>query len=270
MIGILGCSQSKLVTFNSESPCVSTVEGFYHTGESWDDETPALICHEGQSYVVRYGKVLAMDEQTVLFDEKKGAYMIDPKPENFSLKEVYTIIDEEGNIIHGHLPAKYSKSWRIEMHICRIDDPNQKIKKMTLFPESSFSYCLESGTYKVEQMLFIDPKSNIDRYSDSQEFVFNVENNAVNYIGDIYLDLSGNEGSTYDLPYMIHSRPQAAAVAGVMGGAIGGAILAAAQASKGVIGTHKLRIVENDSFNAKAPMPVKVHLFQQKSETWGM
>jgi len=269
VVAFVGCSQSKLVPFTVNPSCQTTVEGQYFAGDTWEGQSPALILKETQNDQIIYGKILHISSDSVLFDGAPQGPFYNPDPTTYSLNEVTAVIDTAGQVVHGYLPTAYSTSWRMELHIIRKGDPDQKVRRMMLHPESPFSFCLEPGTYQVEQIFFHDPKGNMDRLAETPDFEFTIQAQAVNYLGDFYLDVPGDQGTKYELDYVIDYRPNSVPAAGMVGGAIGGVLLAAYQSAQGVIGTHTLRVVNNVEYTPQAPHPKQTHLLHIQSNRWG-
>lgn len=274
--GLIGCAQS-LITFESRPYCKTTVEGRYFSDTTWTGETPALILPNERDLtsntIIKYGAILQLTADSIRFDEREKGTFNDPAPTAYPLQHVITVIDSTGAVIFGELPKRYAKkyltTWAMELRFYQEDDPNQQIRRMKFGRDTTFAYCIDPGTYHVEQILFYDHVGNSDRLAESIDWVFTIHRNRVNYIGDFYLDLPQGDGRLYELPYVIHNRPQSAAAAGVLGGAIGGALLAASQSAKGVIGHHSLRITQNEGFTPTASRPVEISIVHPTNTMWG-
>lgn len=266
---LLNCSHSKLVTYEKNPTCQSTVEGVYHAGESFKGRVPVIIMQDGVDTQLHNGTILKITADSILFDVEKEGPFYDPPAKMYPLSEIITVVDSNGTVVYGHIPKKYAKRYNTELYIVRQDDPDQKVRKMMLYADQPFSYCLSPGIYQIEQILFYDPVGNIDRAADSLDFEFVIDPKTANYIGDFYLDIPGKEGKSFNLPYVIQQRPNSAAVAGALGGAIGGVLVAASNAAKGVIGTHALRVANRADFMPAAALGKNTNLLHLKSQIWG-
>lgn len=129
---------------------------------------------------------------------------------------------------------------------------------MALKPNQRFGFCIPEGNYEIVRMLFVDKKGNIDIGVDLPKLSVLIEADHSNHIGALYLNMAGS--TTTDsliIPYKILSRPNEAAMMGVLGGAIGGALHAASISSQGIIGKHRLYVSRNEGTEEQAKLPVK-------------
>jgi hypothetical protein len=113
-------------------------------------------------------------------------------------------------------------------------------------------------------MQFKNFKGRIDESIEIPILGFEVEQNSVNYIGDIYLNFYDKEENVFYISYKNIHDPTEAAVAGFMGGALGGAIYGAVKAAAGSDGIHRFSIENNKDFSSSINLQKKTQLISQK------
>lgn len=255
-----GCATTKALTLKDEPQCESSVEGFLHSEDEWSGPRPALILKKDRKKVLA-GDLIAVDDEGVRFDASKQGPFFDPEEKYYPYSEVELLVGETGEVLHGKISMQDTRAWGMDIVLIPAHDLEAKTIKLSLPPNESFSYCLPPGEYLIKDIFFVDKNKNIDRGIDYPEFMLRVEAGASNYIGDFYLDNAPSDSQdSFEIPYKIHSRPNEAAMAGVLGGAIGGALHAVSIGAKGIVGKHKLVIEAASDFEPLGKNPKKINL----------
>jgi hypothetical protein len=255
----LHCAATRtLPTLSKQPDCEASLEGFYSYGGLWRGKKPALILRQDYEYKIISGTVISQTETGVTFDPDREGAFYDPKPEFYAFDRVEAFIDQNGKIVAGAIPPKFSKALSLELHLRAKNAPEAKPFKMLLKPNQQFGFCTPAGSYEISAIRFIDKEGNIDLGVDYPKIEIHVEKNLSNYIGHWWLgDPQTAVSDSMVIPYKIGARPHGAAMAGFLGGAIGGAIYGAALASKGVVGEYKLYFTAGKNFRPLGKNEIK-------------
>ena len=273
------CASTRILTLRQNPGCETSVEGFYHCPEPWDKAKPAIIIRQGMHMKILTGDIVSQDDKGVTFDPGGEGYIGDPKPEYFRFDKIEALIDENGELVHGSIPAVYSRAWTLELHLRPQDDPEAGSITLLLRPNERFGLCVPAGNYIVSKMQFKnDHRMMVDEGVDIPKLTISVAENRSNYIGDVYLDC-GDESlqELIVVPYKIaHRQPgtigesdENTFIIGLIGGGIAAGIYEASKAAassandrkpvardpKGIVGEHRLFIVKNDGFPIKGKSP---------------
>ena len=267
VIGLfINCSTVNAPLLTNAPNCSSSVEGFYYCTDQWSGNTPAILIKDNDNYKIIEGEIISYNDQSVEFDPGKESPFYDPEPKRFDFKDIVTLIGNDGEIIYGTIPQKYSKAYSLELFLSSLSNPEKKPVTLNLQPNQRFAFCVPPDNYNITRILFKDKKNNIDEAIDYPELVLNIKDGCSNYIGHLMLNPKSSKlENPIILPYKILSRPTQSSTAGILGGAIGGALHAAAMASKGIIGEHKLFIGSDNNFTSEGSMPQKNNLINVKN-----
>jgi hypothetical protein len=223
------------------------------------------------------GEIVSMDDNGVTFDPTGEGQLRDPKPEYFSFDKIMTLIDENGEAIHGTIPKEYSRAYALELHLTPADPSASKEIALLIEPNVRFGLCVPPGRYTVSGIHFRnDFQKIVDAGMEYPPMTVTVEENRSNYIGDLYLDCGdATDRELIIIPYKIEHRPSTviedflmSAAFGAIGGAIDpdlGADIGMDAASvvrgtredlpEGCVGAHVLLIVNDENFGTKGKSP---------------
>lgn len=269
------CASTRILTLKQNPGCETSVEGLYHCPEPWDKAKPAIIIRQGMNMKIISGEIVSQDDNGVTFDPGGEGYIGDPKPEYFRFDKIEALINENGEVAHGLIPAEYSRAWTLELHLRPQDDPEAGSITLLLRPNERFGLCVPPGNYIVSKMQFKnDRREMVDEGVDIPKLTISVVEGKSNYIGDIYMDCGdGNLHEPIVVPYKIAHRKLGTVgnnnemdgdtfLVGLLGGGIAAGIYEASKDKKpivrdpkGIVGEHRLFIVKNDGFSIKGESP---------------
>ncbi len=248
-----------------ENPnCKSTIEGYYHCYGKWTGKAPVLFKKKGRKTIPIPGKILEQTDEGFLFDPDPSGPMFDGDPKFFPNEKIVAVLDSSYNTIFGELSERYKKTWELLLFVKNIDNKKSKEILLELKQNEHFGFCLEPGTYEIVRIQFRNLKGKIDEGLEIPTLSFHIEENSVNYIGDLYLNFLDKRDNLIYLSYKNVYDPGGAAFAGFMGGAIGGAIYGAYKAAKGAEGIHRFSIENNNEFSSSFKLQKKTHLINVK------
>ena len=266
----VNCASNRIWTLDQNPGCETSVEGYYHCREPWDKTKPALIIRQGMHMLVIGGEIVSRDDKGVTFDPDGKVFTGDPKPEYYPFDEIEALIDENGKLLYGTIPEKYSRSYALELHLISQDTTKSESVKLLLKPNRRFGFCVPAGNYIVSKLQFKnDYMGIIDEGVDIPEFRISVAENKSNYIGDIYLDCGkGDLNDPVLIQYKIARRrdgDREGYDTVLVGGLFGGVAAGLYEVSKdrkpipkdprGIVGKRKLFIEKNDDFVVKGVNP---------------
>jgi hypothetical protein len=273
VFALTGCAATtKLPTLVKDPECATSLEGCYYYKDTWTGAKPAVVIDQQGFATAVSGEIVSLDDKGVtLKTPKKGSP--DPVETRYELSKVKTVIDENGKIVYGVIPRKFSHAYSLELHLepaygsTYSSGSNPYIVRLE--PNERFGFCLPGGVYKVSEILFIDKKNNIDRGVDYPILRITVQEGYANYIGDLFLEFRKPEvpdsvrvRTGTSIPYTIVSRPGKQMAAGILGGAILSTAVAASDEERGVIGKRELLIGINDGYKATCKSGLKVNVVE--------
>ncbi len=245
------CSQTiKLKEIAKTPECQTTIEGFYAAPVRWDGPKPALIKKNGSRNRLVKGEIVSYDENGVTFDPEKGSLLFDPKPKYYRFKDISCAIDESGNVIGGKIPRKYVTLYDIEIHLAHVSKPETvKPYLLKLIPNEQFGYCIEPGTYKVENVIFVQSNGDKDIGVSFHPFSLEIEANKTNYVGNWSLNMDHRiaADSVY-IPVKILERPGKSMLGGFLAGGVGTMLVDLGNKAQGFIAEHKLFFINVEDF----------------------
>lgn len=183
---LCNCASTGNLTLNQNPGCETSVEGFYHCLDAWNKSKPAIIIRFGREMKVIAGEIVARDDKGVTFDPSGKGYIGDPKPEYFKFDKIEALIDENGEVVYGSIPAEYSNAFALELHLMPQDNPEAAPIVLQLNPNERFGFCFSPGDYIISEMRFMNNfKKIVDAGVDIPTMIISVTEKRSNYIGDI-------------------------------------------------------------------------------------
>ena len=293
---LVGCQRmSKVHTLAEEQDCVTSLEGYYCC-KDWMGAKPALIlkkeskskrARDTKSTLITYevieGQIVSQDEDGVTFTATGADKSLGSESNYYPFDQIATLIDDDGNIVYGVLPKKYSNAptmeWWLELSDIYYSD--SKTHKLVLQPNEPFAFCLPGGEYIVKAIYFSDNIGNVSRGVDYPELTIPVNPGYANYIGHIFISMERTEiadsfyvSNRFTIPCKILSSSETSGLGvfgGVVGGAVGGAVggviggaVGGALTSGGVGGDKQVFLGVDKNYQATCKSALKKNIIQIK------
>lgn len=270
LIGLIAaCSPvNTLSDYDPESFCPSSIEGNVIETTKWMGDAPLLVTRSvGRNFDCRTGEILEITEDGVVFNEDRRSMANNPGPKEFKKSEIVSLIDEEGEVIMGEFPEGNLKTEYYQVVMRSAGSPEiEKPYVFRLYPQKSFSYCLQPGEYEIEAIGWLRKNKDSDITADPINRKLIIEEGNANYFGDIYVNMNEDMGG-YDrmrVPIKIQERPNRSASWGMAFGLVG-AIIDAASRDRGIIGMLDLQMVSQPDYKSVSGLPVKAATFKTSS-----
>lgn len=87
------------------APCNDTLVQA-HFQPMWVRDAPALVLKSDPGRPPRYGTLVALTADSVVFDEAAASPVHDPPPRTYSLAAVQAVVDAEGAVVYGAIPEE--------------------------------------------------------------------------------------------------------------------------------------------------------------------
>lgn len=259
---LLGCSsQNTLQSFKeSGESCQTTIEGTVTETQKWLGDAPLLVTRGvGRNFDFREGEILEYNEEGVMFHEVRRSVANNPDPKFYPTSQIFSLIDENGNILTGEYPDEDYGTNYFMLSIQKIGS-DEKASGILIQPGKPFSYCAEPGEYVLNSIIWARNNGDSDITSDYVEFsnVFTIHENSANYIGDIYVNLDEKMefANRYRYPMKELSRPDRTA-GWVVGFGLTGAIINEFARDRGVVSILDFQIMNNLDYESSAGLPVR-------------
>lgn len=255
----LSCGPKELAKINNGETCQATIEGFFYYEDYWYGDKPLLTTMGvGRQKEFLKGKILEITDEGVVFDQDRVSPVYKPEPRLFLNREIYSLIDENGEIIIGEFPNSKIQTEYLDL-IIRRDATNAELQKLRLKPNKPFGYCITPDSYTVESIIWKRKSGDIDRTAVEPVGKFMVNNNEVNYLGTISIGrIPVKNVDTLSLPIKIIHRAAQAGVANQFG-LVGALVYQSSITAKGVIGMLDLHLYHSEDFEPIGGMK-KTHI----------
>lgn len=217
----IGCTDYAVSTKKNPN-CTTVVFGRFYSPQKWIGKYPALIVKENYEAKAFFGDIIKTDSAGIWFNRTKEGFLFS-KPRYYEYKNVLCVINDRNEIVYGSIPKKYHGTWDIDIEIKPKADPNGKMLTLKLEANQEFSFCLQPNEYRIIGLTFKRGNDYVDYAAAPTNLTFIVNENRVNYVGDIYLDSLVTD-SVHQIVCRIGARPSDATM-GVMFGLIGAALL---------------------------------------------
>lgn len=257
-----GCSSPKtLQTFadNGEA-CKTTIEGTVTETQKWLGDAPLLVTRGvGRDFEFRKGEILEYSDEGVLFHESRRSVANNPDPKFYSTNRIYSLIDEQGNILTGEYP---DEDYGTNYFLLQIQKPEneEKIGGILLKPGKPFNYCADPGEYQLQSIIWERNNGDSDITADYVELsnLFSIEENTANYLGDIYVNLDDDidDAQRHTYPMKELSRPDRT-TSWVVGFGLTGAVINQIAKDRGIVSILNFQVVENVEYESSSGMPVR-------------
>ncbi|MEM8558944.1 MAG: hypothetical protein AAGG50_14080 [Bacteroidota bacterium] len=241
--------------------CPSTVEGLLVSEVQWNRKVPALVVRDGRDEKVVYGEIVEQTDSTVVFDPGREGPFYDPEAKSYPLAEVVALVNEQREVVVGTVPDPYATVWFVELQVT----PRQggATQRLLLRPNMPFAYCLDPGTYIVEQVRFGDNQGNTDESVKLPVMAFNVQPETSTYIGSFELDVPPSDAEdVVAIPYRVAERKNPSIVAGIAGGAVGVGLLYLFRQARGAEGIRTLQVQDDSTFETQGSTRQRTHILQ--------
>jgi hypothetical protein len=256
-VGIIGCSGTQNAQNTSDNPqCQTIVEGLYRSKARYERKVPALILRKS-SYETEqiHGKIISITGEGITFDQDRVGPFFDPDVKFYKTQEVVCAIDSARHVVFGDLPEKHAVIWDMDIIVQKVNDSIAKPLKLELTSGERFSFCMPPGQYEAKE-IFFNHGEDIDEGVLIPKFTLNLRPQKVNYVGDLLLDMDSIQiPEGYPIPYKMNHRKMQG-LAGAMVGLIGG-ISEALATEYGVLGSHSLRVVNDEQYKSMMPLPLE-------------
>jgi hypothetical protein len=173
------------------------MEGYYQCHDTWAGPKPALVLQESRVtqrtsgptaerlvYDVIEGDIVALDEEGVTFTSIK-----EPRgtSQHYTFDRVAVVIDENGDVVHGVIPRKFSRAFSMELWLdpSMVYSSGSKPYKVVMEPNQPFAFCLPAGRYKISKIVFKDKSNNVQLGHDFPELTIRLDDGYANYIGNL-------------------------------------------------------------------------------------
>jgi len=268
---MMSCSGGKAVRFDKNSSCRTVIEGSFQDDYLWKGKVAAIVTENFNGTTTKYGKIVEVNDDGIVFDEEKQNYLSNPDPKKYSFKDLVCVIDENRNVIHGTVPGRYKITWTLDMELANKADSTQKKVKIKLVQGEKFAYCIAPGTYYVSKIVFKNNRDFVDVSTDIPNMRFEVAPNCINYVGDIHLDnLPERSPNTCAVSYKIVSRPSDAMV-GFAFGLVGALLQEAARSMNTEENIHTITVDAPEgietSTGSQLPFVVSPLTFKSNNDT---
>ena len=281
-----GCaSTTKISTLVEEPECMTSLEGYYHCKEAWvGPKPPAIVVVANRAsssreyYKAIQVEIVSLDDRGLTIkpnakaSSPNSARAYNPKARSpdstrtyYELSELTAVIDEDGKVVYGSIPMKFSSALLLELYLEGFGSSyssDSKSYKLRLTPNERFGYCLPSGIYKVAEVRFIDGSNNVALGVNCPDLRITVNGGRSNYIGDLFLNFEKSETPDsvriryrVSIPYKIISTSDAA---GWMFGILGTVLTMETSVSE-----RELLIGIDDAFTAQCKRPLTVNIIKR-------
>jgi hypothetical protein len=263
MLGI-GCTVApKIQTIAQDPECTTSMEGYYHCKDAWTEAKPAIVLLKAGFPQVIEGQIVSQDDRGITFKPAKKSSR-EPEETYYEFSQLMTVINEEGNVVYGSVPKKFSHALALNVYLepayGSAYSSSSQPYILHLEPNAPFAFCMPGGVYKVSSILFYDNSNNIERGVDYSQIRITIDGGRSNYIGDLFLNYTKPEiaDSTrvrdgVSIPYTSLTGSESAP-----GGLLNAAV--ALEKRGNVAGKRDLWIGVNDAYTAKCKSSLKTNV----------
>jgi hypothetical protein len=181
------CFFNPKATLDKSTNCSTTIEGLFSTPQIYKFPSPAILFNSNYKLRYKLADYIELKSEGVLLIEKKVGLLESPDTIFYNYKDIRAIVDANKLCVYGKLEENESKSITMKLKLLNIEQPEKEPLYIELESNKPFSYCIDSGNYKVEN--FIEYITWDEEYinNESFDFSFNVIYKHSNYLGDIKL-----------------------------------------------------------------------------------
>jgi hypothetical protein len=188
LIFFISCNPS-LKKYDSESECSTIISGEVKSSHEWISAKDCLFFNKKSSKPL-FGKIIEMREDGVLFNPDDAPLFKRPT-QFYAFEELRGIINISGEILLGTIPKKYCNVTSIEFELVNQDSTIEQTSiTLTLNSNEYFSYCIQPGTYKIENLTLNTRKKIIHPCTIIPEIKLTVKEGYNNLLGSFNFDLS--------------------------------------------------------------------------------
>ena len=206
-----------------------------------------MLFKKGNTRAIRYGDVIDSDEKGIILAQKKSGLFGDRDTLFFEWDKIRAIVDSSKYCVWGELEAKEMAINFIHFYLRNTDDLEYQPIYLELIPGKDFYYSAKPGNYEVIKILQKSDEFGNDIFYESVETKiadFKVQENYVNYIGDIeFLEKGNLTDYTAVIPYREQST---GATASFAAGLIGGLLVGIANSLEDYDGKFYVTVDYND------------------------
>lgn len=259
---LVGCKPyENLQTFeDGGEACPATIEGTLTETPKWIGDVPLLVTKGvGRNFEYRTGEILELTEEELLFDEDRRSVANNPAPRHYPVRQIYSLIDENGSIVAGEFP---DEDYGTKHYILSIQEVGSdgKPEGIIMEPDKKFSFCAKPGEYQLTSVLWKRNNGDTDVVADYIDFstVFTVQDQTANYIGSIYANFDEDieQAKRHGYPMKVHSRPQNTAGM-IIGFGLTGAVIDEISREKGIVSFINFQVYENPDFQSMSGYPIQ-------------
>jgi hypothetical protein len=279
----------KVPTVMEQPDCLTSLEGYYYCKDKWTGPTPVLILKETREitrstrkttqrdvYKSIKGKIISTDENGVTFASKQDERSSEFTSNYYPFSEIETLIDEDGRIVYGSIPMKYSQGLSLELWL-EFDmaySSGAKPLKIVMEPNKCFSYCVPWGTYKVTKIMIKDNHNAVGMGDKYPDLFIKIDEGKANYIGHLFISMQKDEvpdslyvpvGFTITYKTLSSGSSSAGFWGGVLGGAAGGAIVAASTIES-ISGEREMLVGIDKKYKPVCKSPLKQNIITVKKK----
>lgn len=217
-----GCSTNKLLLFEDNPKCQTTIEGNFRTPQTYKYFAPAILFKKDFKLKYDLGKVIRENEGGVYFEKKTYSFLDHPDTVFYNYSDIRAIVDSNYFCLYGHLEDNECKETSIKIYLEKEGSPEYQPIYLELVTNEKFSYCVDPGSYKVKRI--VKHISEDYYYECFPVFDINIEAlfGRANYIGDIVFSSENNQHTDFvKIPYYKQVKAENAGAAfGVIGSII--------------------------------------------------
>lgn len=185
----LGCHSAKEAQLSEDNhSCRSVVELSIVSDTAYSTNPPMMILkrpkYTDESRYLR-GGIMAVSDTGIVFRRAVEGSRTSTWNEFVPYELIECLVDSNNQIVYGQWKGSPQAEWEVRLVCEQIGPTEPKPFSLLLEPNSTSSYCLAPGRYKLNYIEYSSSDYYLHRSYPLLDCTFDVQSNMINYIGTL-------------------------------------------------------------------------------------